>query len=99
MIRTFLAIAAKVGAWSKAHDSEGACYADETLNVSRTSGFVCHNCAFWKAPNGCAIVKGAIHPQGICRLHVIPQERIGRKAESVSAAPRRPRGRIDGETL
>ena len=99
MIRAYLAIAAKVGAWSKGHDSEGACYADETQNVSKSVGFACHNCAFWRAPHGCAIVKGPVQPHGVCRLHVIPQERIGRKTESVSAAPRRVRSRIDGETL
>ena len=94
MIRTFLAIAAKVGPWSKAHDSEGACYADEAMNASKASGFVCRNCAFFKAPNGCAIVKGAIQPLGVCRLHVIAQERLGQPRPLAGH-----RGRIQGETL
>ena len=93
VIRSFLAIAAKVGPWSKAHDAEGACYADENLNAAKVQGFTCRNCAFWKAPNGCAIVKGPIQPQGLCRLHVIQAERIVKPSSS------RLQGRISGETV
>lgn len=92
MIRSFLAITSKVGPWTKGHDAEGACYIDENLNVAKARGFACRNCAFWKAPNGCAIVKGPVQPQGLCRLNVIQTERVARP-------PSRLQGRIQGETL
>ena len=96
VIRSFLAIASKLGPWAKGHDAEGAFYVDDTINGAKAQGFACRNCAFWKAPNGCAIVKGAIQPQVLCRLHVIPQERIVRSTDALAASPRR---RIQGETL
>lgn len=100
LIRSLLAIASKVGAWSRGADSEGAAYVDEAINAAKANGFACRNCAFWKPPNGCAIVKGPIQPGGLCRLHVIPAARLGQqptpKAKSVSGLPR---GRIQGETL
>lgn len=93
MIRTFLAIAAKVGPWSKGHDAEGACYADENLNAAKAQGFMCRNCAFWRAPSGCAIVKGSVQAQGLCRLYVIQADRV---TKPLAGNPRR---RIQGETL
>lgn len=93
LIRSFLAIAAKVGPWAKNHDAEGACYVDENLNAAKVQGFNCRNCAFWKTPNGCAIVKGPIQPQGLCRLHVIQPERVSKPQGQ------RLRGRISGETF
>jgi hypothetical protein len=96
MVRAFLAIAQKVGAWSKNHDAEGACYTDEALNSAKAAGLMCRNCAFWKPQGACAIVKGSVQAGGICRLHVIPAERLGARKESVSAAPR---GRMVGEVF
>lgn len=93
LIRSLLAIATKVGPWTKARDADGAAYIEEALNAGQSQGLVCRNCAFWKAPNGCAIVKGPIQAQGLCRLHVIQPERIVRPSSS------RLRGRISGETL
>lgn len=90
VIRTQLAIASKVGPWTKAHDTEGACYVDEPQNPHRGTGMKCANCAFWRAPAGCSIVKGAVQPGGLCRLRVVAQDRLGERRESVS-------GRVVGE--
>jgi hypothetical protein len=97
LIRASLAIVAKVGPWPQGHEADGAAYIPAAANPAKAQGFVCHNCAYWKPTGGCSIVKGKIEPQGICRLHVISQERLVRKPESAPA--RRVRSRIDGETL
>lgn len=94
VIRAQLAIASKVGAWPKATDTEGACYVDEPQNPHRGTGMKCANCAFWRAPSGCSIVKGAVQAGGLCRLRVIAQARLGEKLEAVSGAAR---GRMVGE--
>lgn len=96
MIRSFLAIAAKVGAWSKDAGSEGAGYLAPPNNNAKAAGFRCDNCAFFKTPNGCAIVKGNIEREGVCRLHVVQQERLVRP-QSVAGMARR--GRVQGETV
>lgn len=93
LVRALLAVASKTGTWPKSHDADGACYLDEASNVSKAAGFQCRNCAFWKAPNGCAIVKGPVQSQGICRFHVIPAARL---KTGVAASPK---GRIQGETI
>ncbi len=96
MIRAYLAIAAKVGAWSKDAGSEGAGYLAPPNNNARQAGFRCENCAFFRPANGCTIVKGTIERDGVCRLHVIPQDRLG-LPQSVAGFARR--GRVQGETV
>jgi hypothetical protein len=96
LIRSLLAISSKLGQWSRTADSEGAAYVEEALNAAKAGGFACRNCAFWKAPNGCAIVKGPVQPQGLCRFHVIPAARLAQPSKPVSGLPR---SRISGETL
>lgn len=99
MIRAFLAIAAKVGQWSKDAGSEGAGYLAPLVNNARAAGFVCSNCAFFKTPNGCAIVKGPIDREGVCRLHIIPQSRLVPLSRGQSVAGLARRGRLQGETV
>lgn len=94
LARALLAVASKAGTWPKSHDADGACYLDEAANVSKAAGFQCRNCAFWKTPNGCAIVKGPVQAGGICRFHVIPPERL-KQAQTGAAL----KGRIQGETI
>ena len=92
MVRSQLAIAAKLGPWAKDAGSEGAAYVSATVNPNGAAGLKCENCVFLRAPSGCNIVRGQIDRGGLCRLYVIPQEKLGpKKAEkklSVSAAPR-----------
>jgi hypothetical protein len=76
LARTYLAIAAKLGAWSKDKGTEGAHYIEASLNGAKDKGAVCQNCVFWKAPNKCAIVRGSIEPLGICKLNVIDPDRM-----------------------
>jgi hypothetical protein len=76
LIRALLAISAKTGPFSKDAGSEGAGYVPAVKNTGADNGFKCENCAFWRAGGKCSIVKGAVEQHGICRLYVIPQERL-----------------------
>ena len=92
LARSYLAIAAKLGAWSKDKSNEGAYYIEASLNGAKDKGVVCANCVFWKTPNRCAIVKGGIERDGICKLNVIPAERL--KADPLVTL--RGHGRVSG---
>lgn len=93
LIRSLLAITAKMGPFARDAGSEGAGYVDASLNTGAPKGFKCENCAFFRAPKACAIVRGNIERGGVCRLYVIQQERLRRVH---IGAP--PRSRIDGST-
>ena len=92
LARSYLAIAAKLGAWSKDTSQNGAHYIEASLNGAKGKGIACQNCVFWKAPNSCAIVKGSIEREGACRLGIIPEERV-KEAPLVTL---RGRGRVSG---
>jgi hypothetical protein len=74
--RSYIAISAKLGPWLKDKTTEGAYYIESSLNGAKDKGAVCANCVFWKAPNKCVIVKGAIERDGICKMNVIPNDRL-----------------------
>jgi hypothetical protein len=93
MIRAYLAIAAKVGLWAKDAGSEGAGYVESSLNTGAPAGFKCENCAFFRGPKACTIVKGIVDRSGVCRLYVIQQDKL--KKIPLAATPR---SRIDGST-
>lgn len=76
MIRALMAIVAKVGGFARDAGSEGAGYVEGAKNTGATAGFRCENCAFWRPPAGCSIVRGKVERAGVCRLYVIPQERL-----------------------
>ena len=91
MIRAYLAIAAKMGPFSRDAGSEGSGYVEASLNTGAPAGFKCENCAFFRAPKACGIMKGVVDRSGICRLYVIQQDRLKKVT-----LPAKPRGRIDG---
>jgi HK97 family phage portal protein len=41
-----------------------------------TKGMVCRNCVYYEDGGACEIVKGGINPDGICKLWVIPSEKL-----------------------
>jgi hypothetical protein len=77
MIRSYLLIAAKLGGWTKDAGADGAAYVSPAQNPNREKGGVCRNCAFWNGSDGCAIVKGPIAAEGLCKLWVIDESRLG----------------------
>jgi hypothetical protein len=97
MVRSQLAIAAKVGPWAKDAGSEGAAYVSATVNPNGPAGLKCENCLFFRAPTACNIVKGQVERGGICRLYVIPQEKLGTKPKLAKApVEAKPRNRFEG---
>lgn len=78
MIRAYLAITAKVGPFSRDAGSEGAGYVEAKANYGAAIGFKCENCAFFRAPKGCMVMKGPVERAGVCRLYVIPQDKLGK---------------------
>jgi hypothetical protein len=78
MIRSFLAITAKLGPFTRDAGSEGAGYVEAKSNYGSAIGFKCENCAFFRAPKGCQIMRGAVERAGVCRLYVIQQDKLGK---------------------
>ena len=89
LIRAQLAIVAKVGPWDRGVEGDGAGYVGPTDNGGFERGFACGNCMFWKPEGRCAIVKGRVDEAGLCRFHVIQDDRLTLTEKSV--------GRILGE--
>lgn len=94
MIRALMTIVAKVGLFARDAGSEGAGYVEASKNTAAAAGFKCENCAFWRAPNGCQVVKGKIERAGVCRLHIVPQERLVATAVQNSVGNKTGLGRI-----
>jgi hypothetical protein len=85
LIRALMAIVAKTGPFARDSGSEGAGYVPASKNTGAASGFRCDQCAFWRAPGGCSIMRGKVEREGICRFNVISQDRLVAKAvEQVS---------------
>ena len=61
-------------------------WVDPKTNTGATAGFRCENCAFFRAPKACGIVKGSVDRAGVCRLYVISQDRLV-KRPGVSGVP------------
>lgn len=81
MIRANLLIAQKLGPWDKGVGAEGAHYMSPAQNSFQSAGMACRNCAFWNSAAGsCGIVAGKIESEGLCKLWVIDEARMG-KAE------------------
>ena len=88
MLRSLLAITAKVGQFTRDAGSEGAGYVEASKNTGAPTGFRCENCAFFRGPKACVIMRGPVERSGVCRLYVIPQERLTTKPK--------PLGRVVG---
>lgn len=76
MVRSALAIVQKVGPWDRGVEANGAGYIDGSRNEGFDQGFACGNCVFMQGEDRCAIVKGKVAEDGLCRLHVIPSDRL-----------------------
>lgn len=91
LVRALLAVTAKMGQFSRDAGSEGAGYVVASANYGAPQGFRCENCAFFRGPKACLVVKGIVDRGGICRFYVIPQDRLVRKpaeSGSVGASPK-----------
>lgn len=55
--------------------ADGAHYADGNNNPFKSEGLKCSNCVFYEE-GACEIVEGTIDPEGICKLWIIPEEKL-----------------------
>lgn len=70
-------LAMEFGKFDQSSGSDGAHYAPAALNPFKGEGLMCQNCIFFdELNNQCQIVTGAIEPEAICKLWVIPQDSI-----------------------
>lgn len=64
------------GKFEQADGPDGAHYMPPAKNPFVAKHMVCSNCAFWRGPDGCEIVEGRIEPEALCKLWIIPEERL-----------------------
>lgn len=72
LYEAYEAIAEEFGPWSP----EEAHYMDSDDNPFQDQGMNCANCVFFMGGGGCEIVEGQVDPMGLCKLWVIPEERL-----------------------
>jgi HK97 family phage portal protein len=82
-------IADEDGKWNKAASH----YIEKNPFASR--GIKCHNCTHYVEEGGCKVVSGTIDGDAICRLWVIPQEKIAQEPEQRAFCATGPGGGID----
>lgn len=99
LTRALLAIAAKVGPFTRDAGSEGAGYVAAEKNTGAAAGFKCENCAFFRTPNKCGIMRGPVERSGVCRLYVIPQERLVERAVQQAVGNNNGLGRVRAEKV
>jgi len=75
----------------------GAGYFPSEYNPYRVGDIKCENCVHWQEGN-CQVVAGAIDPQGICRLWIIPDDLLS-PFEGSSAYVNYDSTRLDGKML
>lgn len=69
------------GQFDQSSLSNGAHYAPGADNPFKAEGLVCYNCVFYnEKTQQCAVVEGSIEPEAVCKLWVIPEEKIGQPA-------------------
>lgn len=66
-------IAEENGKWPQ-EGPGGAHYMAES--AFRGSGIACTNCVFFNEGGSCDIVEGVIQPEGVCKLWIIPEEKL-----------------------
>ena len=71
-------IVEEYGQYDQSSNADGSHYADGQNNPFKADGLVCSSCIFYEQ-NACHIVSGNIDPEGICKLWIIPEEKIMEK--------------------
>lgn len=66
----------KLGKFDQTAGADGAHYAPADKNPFVNDGLVCSNCVYFRGPEACEIVEGTIEPNAICKLWIIPEERL-----------------------
>jgi HK97 family phage prohead protease len=71
-------IAVENGPWPQG-GPDGAHYMTENPFAER--GMKCQNCVFWNENGACDVVEGQIDPNAVCKLWIIPEERLPESAK------------------
>ena len=69
-------IVEEYGQYDQSYKSDGSHYGVE--NPFKSEGLVCSSCIFYEE-NACHIVSGVIDPNAICKLWIIPEEKLMEK--------------------
>lgn len=71
-------IVLEYGMFDQTSKANGAHYAPASLNPFKATGLMCQNCIFFNDNTGnqCMIVEGAIEPEAVCKMWIIPEEKI-----------------------
>lgn len=75
LVENYCESVVEYGQFDQSSGADGAHYADGNNNPFKTDGLVCSNCIFYEE-GACHLVQGNIDPNGICKLWVIPEEKI-----------------------
>lgn len=71
-------IVLEYGMFNQTSKADGAHYAPASANPFKATGLMCQNCIFFNDNTGnqCMIVEGAIEPEAVCKMWIIPEEKI-----------------------
>jgi hypothetical protein len=66
------------GMFDQSSKANGAHYAPASANPFKATGLMCGNCVFFNDNTGaqCMIVEGTIEPEAVCKMWIIPEEKI-----------------------
>lgn len=71
-------IVEEYGQYDQSSGADGSHYGDGSKNPFKSDGLVCSNCIFYEQ-NACHLVSDTIDPEGICKLWIIPEEKLMEK--------------------
>lgn len=72
---TLLVLAEAFGQFDQTTGRDGSHYAPAAVNPFKAAGIRCENCCFWE-DGACEIVAGEIEAAAVCKLWIIPEDRI-----------------------
>lgn len=77
-------IADVFGPWDASDGANGAHYMGADNNPFAEKGLNCANCVFFDGGGGCEILDVPVEANGVCKLWIIPEERINKTVETVA---------------
>lgn len=77
-------IADVFGPWDASDGADGAHYMGADANPFAEKGLNCANCVFFDGGGGCEILDVPVEANGVCKLWIIPEDRITKSVETVA---------------
>lgn len=89
-------LALEFGMFDQTDGANGSHYAPASANPFIEQGLICRSCIFFNEENSqCQIVAGAIEPEAICKLWVIPENVLQNRSELMEMETRTAEFRLD----